>query len=97
MEAALNRAVHSGAILADELGELGVPADELAREIGMPSSTMLALLDGRQPMTGDAALRLGHWFGTSPEFWINLQVRHDLVVAGRAAGEEISRLPRRAA
>ncbi len=50
---------------------------------------------GRRSITGDTALRLGHWFGTSPHFWTNLQIAYDLRLAAEQAGEAIEKLPRR--
>lgn len=90
-------AIHPGEILADELGELGVTPTELSRQIKVPANRVTQIIHGRRGVTGDTALRLGHWFNTSPQLWLNLQAAYDLRVAERKAGKEISRLPTRAA
>lgn len=87
--------VHPGVVLADELAELGVSASELARQIDVPPNRLSEIIRGRRGVTGDTALRLGHWFGTTPQFWLNLQTAHDLRTAEAIAGETISKLPRR--
>lgn len=89
--------IHPGEILADELAELGVTAAELARQIRVPANRLSQIIHGRRAITGDTALRLGHWFGTSPQFWLNLQSAHDLRVAAAAVGAEIAGLPVRQA
>jgi addiction module HigA family antidote len=86
-------AIHPGEILADELTEIGVTPAALAREIAVPPNRISQILRGRRNITGDTALRLGHWFGTTPRFWLNLQSSYDLRLAQEKAGEEIARLP----
>lgn len=88
-------AIHPGEILADELEELGVTPTELARQLNVPPNRISQILHGRRAITGDTALRLGHWFGTSAQFWLNLQTAHDLRVAEAAIGAEVVRLPTR--
>jgi addiction module HigA family antidote len=90
-------AIHPGEILADELTEIGVTPAALAREIAVPPNRISQILRGRRNITGDTALRLGHWFGTSPRFWLNLQSSYDIRLAEEKAGEEIARLPVRGA
>ncbi len=90
-------AIHPGEILRDELEELGITATELARQIAVPPNRISQIISGRRSITGDTALRLGHWFGNSPEFWLHLQTAYDLRVAAHAAGRHISRLPTRRA
>jgi len=87
--------IHPGEILADELAELGVTPTELARQIEVPANRLSEIVRGRRGISGDTALRLGHWFGTSPQFWINLQNAHDLRLAAERAGDAIGRLPKR--
>jgi addiction module HigA family antidote len=82
-----------GEILAGELGELGVPPTELARQIEVPANRVSQISQGKRAITGDTALRLGHWFKTSPEFWLNLQTAYDLRVAAKEVGGSIARLP----
>jgi antitoxin HigA-1 len=89
-------AIHPGEILADELNELGVSPTELARQIAVPPNRISQIIHGRRNITGDTALRLGHWFGLSAQFWLNLQSAYDIRKADEKAGAEIKRLPIRA-
>jgi antitoxin HigA-1 len=66
-------AIHPGEHLATELRELGMSAAELARQLDVPTNRITQILNGRRAITGNTALRLAHFFGTSAEFWINLQ------------------------
>ena len=91
------RTVYPGEVLAEELEELGVSASELARQIRVPANRISQILAGKRSVTGDTALRLGHWFGMSPAFWLNLQSLYELRRANQAAGREIAKLPRRPA
>ena len=86
--------IHPGEHLAAELEELGLSASELARRLAVPPNRITAILKGQRAITGDTALRLGHFFGMSPQFWLNLQSLYDLRVAEQKAGEAIQRLPR---
>ena len=86
-------AIHPGEHLAEELKELGMSAAELARQIGVPTNRVTEILNGRRAITGDTALRLAHFFGTTAEFWLNLQSLYELRVAQKKAGKSISRLP----
>jgi addiction module HigA family antidote len=90
-------AIHPGEILRDELEELGITPTDLARQIAVPPNRISQIIGGRRSITGDTALRLGHWFGNSPAFWLNLQSSYDLRVAAQASGRHISRLPTRRA
>lgn len=89
--------IHPGEILKDELEEIGISAAELARQIEVPSNRISQILAGRRAVTADTALRLGRWFGTSAEMWMNLQQNFELDLARRQAGSAIKRLPTRAA
>jgi addiction module HigA family antidote len=86
-------AIHPGEILADELQELGLSPTELARQINVPANRISQIINGKRAITGDTALRLGHWFQTSAEFWLNLQAAYDLRMAEQTAGAEINTLP----
>ena len=88
-------AIHPGEILKDELDELGVTPTELARQIAVPPNRISQIVSGRRAITGDTALRLGHWFRNSPEFWLNLQTAYDLRIAAQSAGRRIAKLPTR--
>src|SRR5246127_2877069 len=87
-------AIHPGEHLAEELKELGISAAELARNLNVPTNRVTGILNGQRAITGDTALRLGHFFGTSPEFWLNLQSLYELRVAQKKAGKSIRALPR---
>ncbi len=91
------RAVHPGEILKGELEELGITPTAFAREIAVPPNRVSQIIAGKRSITGDTALRFGHWFGADPQFWINLQAQYDLVQAHEASGATIRRLPTRAA
>ena len=90
-------AIHPGEILADELLELGVTPTELARQLNVPANRITQIIQGKRGITGDTALRLGHWFQTSPQFWLNLQAAYDIRVAEAKIAEQIELLPRRPA
>ena len=85
--------IHPGEILADELAELNVTPTELSRQIKVPPNRLSQIIQGKRSITGDTALRLGHWFGSGPQFWLNLQAAYDIRVAAAAVGPEIERLP----
>jgi addiction module HigA family antidote len=86
-------AIHPGEHLAEELQELGMSAAALARQIAVPTNRITEILNGRRAITGDTALRLAHFFGTSPEFWLNLQKIYELRLAEKKAGGDIRSLP----
>jgi antitoxin HigA-1 len=88
-------AIHPGEILADELKELGISADELARTLHVPTNRVTQILNSQRGITADTALRLGQWFGTGPELWLNLQKTYELRLAEQQAGEEIQRTIKR--
>ena len=90
------RVVHPGGILKDELAELGVTPTEFARQIAVPANRVSQIIAGKRSITGDTALRFGHWFGTDPQFWFNLQMQFDLAAADRQIGKAIRHLPTRA-
>ena len=86
-------AIHPGEHLAEELKELNMSAASLARQLQVPTSRITQILNGRRDITADTALRLAHFFGTSAEFWINLQGLYDLRIAQQDAGKIIKALP----
>ena len=85
--------IHPGEILAEELVELGVSPTELSRQVRVPANRISQIINGKRAITGDTALRLAHWFGTSPQFWMNLQALYDVRIAEREARTEIKSLP----
>ena len=88
------QAIHPGEHLAEELKELGMSAAALARHLAVPTNRITEILNGRRAITGDTALRLAHFFGTSPEFWLNLQKIYELRLAEKKeVGKDIRSLP----
>jgi antitoxin HigA-1 len=85
--------IHPGEILGDELKEIGLSASQLAHQLNVPQNRISQIIAGKRSITGDTALRLGHWFKTSAQFWLNLQTAYDLRLAQQAAGAEIETLP----
>jgi addiction module HigA family antidote len=86
-------AIHPGEHLSEELDALGMSAAELARRLEVPTNRIAAILNGQRAITGDTALRLAHFFGTSAEFWLNLQSLYELRLAEQKAGRAIKALP----
>ena len=86
-------AIHPGEHLAEQLEELRMSAAELARQLRVPTNRITEILNGRRAVTGDTALRLGHFFGTSPEFWMNLQKLYEIRLAENKSGKIINALP----
>jgi antitoxin HigA-1 len=93
----LRPAIHPGEILAEELAEPSTTPTELARQLRVPANRITQIVQGKRAITGDTALRLGHWFGTSAQFWLNLQGAYDIRVAQEAASTQIGKLPKRRA
>jgi antitoxin HigA-1 len=85
--------VYAGEHLSEELAALGMSAAELARQLAVPTNRITEILNGRRAITGDTALRLAHFFGTSAEFWLNLQSLYEIRRAERKAGRSIRGLP----
>jgi addiction module HigA family antidote len=86
-------AIHPGEHLGEELDALGMSAAELARQLEVPTNRITEILNGRRAITGDTALRLAHFFGTTAEFWLNLQSLYEIRLAQRKAGKSIRGLP----
>ena len=86
-------ATHPGEFLRDELKALGISANHLAQQLNVPQNRISQIIAGKRAITGDTALRLAHWFKTTPEFWLNLQTGYELRLAEQAAGSEIQALP----
>jgi addiction module HigA family antidote len=86
-------AIHPGDHLAEELETLNLSAAELARHLKVPTNRITGILNGQRAITGDTALRLGHFFGTSAEFWLNLQSLYELRLAEKKAWRSIKVLP----
>lgn len=87
-------AIHPGEHLSDQLEALGMSAAELARRLSVPTNRITTIVNGQRSITGDTALRLAHFFGTSPQFWLNLQGLYDLRLAESKVGAVVRALPR---
>ncbi len=90
--------IHPGEILRDELAELGMSANALAAALHVPANRISQILKTRRAITADTALRLARFFGTSANFWLNLQKAYELRLAERQSGREIRKMvaPRKA-
>lgn len=86
--------IHPGEHLAEELRELGMSAAALARQLNVPTNRVTGTLNGQRAITGDTAWRLAHCFGTSAEFWLNLQSLYEPRAAQKKTGKAIKALPR---
>jgi len=85
--------IHPGEHLAEELKELHMSAAAFCRQLKVPTNRITAILNGQRAITGDTALRLAHFFGTSAQFWLNLQALYELRLAERKVGKTIKALP----
>jgi antitoxin HigA-1 len=88
--------IHPGELLRDELNEIGVSLNELARALRVPMNRISAIVKGKRSITVDTAIRLARYFGTSAQYWLNLQNAYDLEIADRSRIER-EVLPRTAA
>ena len=86
-------AIHPGEHLAEELTALQMSAAALARNLKVPTNRITGILNGQRAITGDTALRLAHFFGTSAEFWLNLQELYELRLAEEKSGQTNKALP----
>jgi addiction module HigA family antidote len=86
--------IHPGEHLVEELQAPDMSAAELARKMDVPTNRVTQILNGTRSITGDIALRLAHFFGTSAEFWLNLQSLFELRLAQAKAGKSIQALPK---
>ena len=86
------RPIHPGEILREELAEIGLSANAFAQALGVPANRISSILNGKRSITADSALRLSRYFGTTPEFWMNLQSAYDVKMAKQSNWEEIRRI-----
>ena len=84
--------IHPGEFLADELEEIEITATELSRQIDVPPNRISQIIRSRRDITADTALRLGQFFGTGPELWMNLQKTYDLDKARVELGKKIEKI-----
>jgi addiction module HigA family antidote len=87
-------AIHPGEHLAEAIEAMGITAARLARDIQVPANRVTGILHGTRAITADSALRLGRYFGTSAEFWMNLQQLYELRRAAAQIGKTIHDIPR---
>ncbi|HEX9209607.1 MAG TPA: HigA family addiction module antitoxin [Bradyrhizobium sp.] len=83
--------VHPGRLLKREMTARGLSANRLSLDIGVPSGRVTDILNGRRGISADTAVRLGRYFGNSPQFWLDLQGQYDIGVVEREKGAEIAR------
>lgn len=83
------RPIHPGEILKDELDELNMSATAFAKELSVPVNRVTSIINGKRSITADTALRLARFFGTSAEFWLNLQTSYDLKITLEVNGQKI--------
>ena len=81
---------HPGRILKRELAARSLSANRLELDLGVPSGRITDILNGRRSVTADTALRLGWYFGNTPQFWLDLQSQYDIAVAERERGAIIA-------
>ena len=82
---------HPGRLLRREITARDLSASRLALDLGVPSGRITDILNGRRSITADTAVRLGRYFGNSPQFWLDLQSQYDIATVERERGSEISR------
>jgi addiction module HigA family antidote len=85
--------IHPGEHLADELKATGMSANELAKALGVPTNRITEIIRGKRGISGDTALRLGCWFGTGLDIWMNLQKNYELRLAAEAIGDALEKIP----
>ncbi len=84
--------IHPGEILLEDfMKPMGISINKLARDIAVPPGRVSAIVNGKRAITADTAIRLGRYFGTSPEVWMALQTGYELRLASRTVGPEIEK------
>jgi addiction module HigA family antidote len=83
------RPIHPGEVLKEELAEINMSANAFAQALHVPANRITAILSGTRSITADTALRISRFFGTTPEFWLNLQTAYDLKVARESVGKKV--------
>ena len=81
--------IHPGEILKETLDDLGITMNQLAQHVRVPANRISSIVAGRRSITGETALRLARYFGTSPEYWLNMQARYDLESARDKYAERV--------
>lgn len=83
------RPIHPGEVLKEELAEINMSANAFAQALHVPANRITAILSGARSITADTALRISFFFGTTPEFWLNLQTSYNLKVARESVGKKV--------
>jgi addiction module HigA family antidote len=83
------RPIHPGEVLKEELAEIGMTANAFAQALHVPANRITSILNGTRSITADTALRVSLFFGTTPEFWLNLQTSYDLKIARESVGKKL--------
>ena len=83
--------VHPGRILKSEFAAIGMSANAVALALRIPANRLTDIINGKRGITADTAMRLGRYFGTSAQMWMNLQTRYELQVASDASSEAVAR------
>ena len=83
--------IHPGDVLRDILNEAGMTVNALALALRVPANRIGAIVKGERGITADTALRLGRYFGTSAQMWMNLQAKYELAMAEDSLGKHIER------
>lgn len=83
--------IHPGQILKEDLDDVDVSMNRLARDIRVPMNRVSEIVNGKRAITADTAMRLARYFGTSAQYWLNLQIAYDLQVAQRESAARIER------
>jgi addiction module HigA family antidote len=83
------RPIHPGEVLREELAEINMSANAFAQALHVPANRITTILNGARSITADTALRIAFFFGTTPEFWLNLQTAYDLKVARESVGTKV--------
>jgi len=82
--------IHPGEILREDLQDAGISLNQLARSLRVPMNRISAIVNGKRSITADTAMRLARYFGTSSEYWMNLQTAYDLAVAEQTTGAQVN-------
>ena len=83
------RPIHPGEVLKEELAEISMTANAFAQALHVPANRITAILNGNRSITADTALRISRFFGTTPEFWLNLQTSYDLKLVRESVGKKV--------
>jgi addiction module HigA family antidote len=83
--------IHPGLILKEDLADVGISINRISRDIRVPMNRISEIVNGKRAITADTALRLARYFGTTAQYWLNLQINYDLQAAERESGKRIER------